>query len=80
MGNPLESTTLQQQAANHTEKQFDTSPDLLTELVTAIMDSHEAHSTMSKKALNSDQVLEGMFKVVPKHGRLWEKLREKKAA
>jgi len=44
------------------------------------MDSHEAHSAVSKKALNSEQVLDGMFKVVPKHGRLWEKLREKKAA
>lgn len=32
-GNPLESETLQQQAANNTKEQFANSPDLKTELM-----------------------------------------------
>jgi type I restriction enzyme R subunit len=58
-GKLLESETLQQQAANNTKKQFSSSPNLNTELTEAIMDAPDAHTTMSRQALNSPAGREG---------------------
>ena len=59
-GKLLESQTLQQQAANNTKEQFANSPDLRTELLNAIMGALDAHTDMSKQALNSATVRSGM--------------------
>jgi type I restriction enzyme R subunit len=53
-GKLLESEMLAQQAANNTKEQFSNSPDLSRALLDAIMDAAEAHSTMSKQALDSE--------------------------
>jgi len=59
MGKLLESETLVQQAANNTKEQFSNSPDLSNAIVNAIMDALDAHSTMSRQALDSERVRAG---------------------
>ena len=75
-GKLLESTTLQQQAANNTKEQFANSPDLKTELLNAIMSALDAHTVMSTQALNSTAVQTGMKDILLNHARLYETLRE----
>jgi type I restriction enzyme R subunit len=75
MGKLMESETLKQQAANNTKEQFGNSPDLNSELMNAVMDAQEAHTTMSTKALNSAAVLAGIKDILLNHSRLWETLR-----
>ena len=79
-GKVVESTTLQQQAANNTKEQFAHSPDLKTELQNAIIASCDAHTAMSTKALNSPAVLLGLLDVLLNHSRLYEALRAKAAS
>ena len=50
-GKLLESEKLVQQAANNMKEQFANSPDLKNELINAIIDALEAHTTMSTQAL-----------------------------
>ena len=50
---------LEPQATNHTKEQFANSPDLHAELMNAIMDALDAHTTMSTQALNSQIVQRG---------------------
>ncbi len=76
-GKLLESETLQQQAANNTKEQFAHSPTLNVEMLNAIMDALDAHTTMSKQALNSPTVREGMKDILLNYARLWEDLRER---
>lgn len=75
-GKLLESRTLQQQAANNTKEQFANSPDLDKELVSAIIEALDAHTTMSSQALNSDKVKKGMKNILLDHASLWESLRQ----
>ncbi|MEO8655906.1 MAG: hypothetical protein ABI409_17400 [Ramlibacter sp.] len=63
-GKLLESEVLAQQANNNTKEQFSNSPDLAQELLGAIMDALEAHSTMSRQALDSIKVRNGMKDVL----------------
>ena len=77
LGKLLESTTLMQQAANNTQEQFANSPDLQTELTNAIIDALEAHTLMSKQALDSETVREGLKDILLNHAHLWEALRSK---
>ncbi len=51
-------------------------PDLKTELVNAIIDALEAHTTMSTQALGSEIVREGLRDVLLGPARLYEALRE----
>jgi type I restriction enzyme R subunit len=76
-GKLLESQTLQQQAANNTKEQFAHSPNLNTELTEAIMDALDAHTAMSKQALNSPAVRESMKDILLNYVGLWEALRER---
>jgi type I restriction enzyme R subunit len=78
-GKLLESETLQQQAANNTKEQFANSPDLKSELLEAIMGALDAHTAMSRQALNSPAVRTGMKDILLNHARLWETLRERAA-
>jgi type I restriction enzyme, R subunit len=76
-GKLLESETLVEQAANNTKEQFAASPDLAKELLNAIMDALEAHTTMSNQALSSERVREGLKEVLLGPGQLYEALRER---
>ena len=77
MGKLLESDLLMQQAANNSKEQFANSPDLSSELMNAIMDAFEAHSTMSKQAIDSDKVRQGLKHILLGPGELYEALRSK---
>jgi type I restriction enzyme R subunit len=76
-GKLLESAVLQQQAANNTKEQFANSPDLGTELMNAIIGAFEAHTTMSKQALDSDKVRNGLKDILLGPAQLYEALKQK---
>ncbi len=78
-GKVAESSKLQQQATNNTKEQFASSPDLTKELHNAIMDSYDAHTSMSTQALNSPIVLRGLMDILLNHSQLYETLRERAA-
>jgi type I restriction enzyme R subunit len=75
-GKLLESETLRQQATNNTKEQFANSPDLKTELLTAIMGALDAHTLMSSQALNSITVQGGLEDILLNHAGLYEGLRK----
>ncbi len=74
-GKLLESEELVTQATNNTKAQFAASPTLSTELMNAIMDALAAHTTMSKQALESERVREGLKDVLLGPAQLYEALR-----
>lgn len=76
-GKLLESDKLAQQALNNSKEQFAASPDLTTEILNAVMAAMEAHGSMSRQALNSDDVRRGLKDVLLGPGRLYEALRSK---
>lgn len=76
-GKLLESKTLFQQAANNTKEQFANSPDLSSELMTAIMDAFAAHNTISRQALDSEKVRNGLRNILLGPAQLYEALRER---
>ena len=71
----LESEILVTQAANNTKAQFDNSPTLTAELMNAIIDAFEAHASLSKQALDSFKVREGLKDVLLGPAQLYEALR-----
>jgi type I restriction enzyme R subunit len=75
-GKMLESELLRKQAANNTKEQFANSPDLNKALLDAIMDALDAHTVMSKQALESESVREGLKKVLLGPAQLYEALRQ----
>ncbi|MDP2827077.1 MAG: type I restriction endonuclease [Sulfuricellaceae bacterium] len=74
-GKLLESEILVQQASNSTKQQFADSPDLSKEIMNAIMDALAAHGTMSKQALDSSRVRDGLKDVLLGPAALYEALR-----
>jgi type I restriction enzyme R subunit len=78
-GKLLECQELVVQASNNTKAQFANSPTLSTELMNAVMDALAAHTTMSKQALDSEKVREGLKDVLLGPAQLYEALREKGA-
>jgi len=76
-GKLLESEELATQAANNTKAQFANSPTLSQEILNAVMDALAAHSTMSKQALGSERVRDGLKDVLLGPAQLYEALREK---
>ena len=75
-GKLLESEELRAQAINNSKAQFANSPTLAEELVNAIIDAMTAHETMSRQALNSAKVREGLRDVLLGPGQLYEELRK----
>lgn len=73
----LESDALVTQAANNTKAQFDNSPTLRDELMNAIIDAFEAHSSLSKQALGSQKVRDGLKEVLLGPAQLYETLRNR---
>lgn len=78
-GKLLESEELMVQASNNTKAQFASSPTLSKEILNAVMDALAAHTAMSKQALDSDRVREGLKDVLLGPGQLYEALRERAA-
>jgi type I restriction enzyme, R subunit len=76
-GKLLECQELVEQAANNTKAQFANSPTLAKELLNAVMDALAAHTTMSKQALESERVREGLKDVLLGPAELYEALRAK---
>jgi type I restriction enzyme R subunit len=76
-GKLLESDLLVQQAMNNSKEQFTNSPDLANGILNAIMDALSAHSTMSKQALGSERVRDGLKDVLLGPANLYETLRNK---
>jgi type I restriction enzyme R subunit len=75
-GKLLESETLIEQAAANTKEQFAASPNLSEELMNAIMDALEAHTTMSNQALGSERIREGLKEILLGPAGLYEALRQ----
>lgn len=71
----MESEVLAQQARNNSKEQFAASPNLSEELMNAIIDSFAAHAAMSKQAIDSEVVREGLKGILLGPGQLWESLR-----
>ncbi len=74
-GKVVESSKLQQQASSNSKEQFSNSPDLKNELQNAIIESYDAHTSMSTQALNSPIVLRGILDILLNHTQLYEALR-----
>jgi len=74
-GKLLESEVLAEQAANNSKEQFANSPDLNSELMSAIIDAFAAHTTMSKQALDSQRVRDGLKDILLGPAMLYEALR-----
>jgi type I restriction enzyme, R subunit len=74
-GKLLENELLVQQAASNSKEQFASSPDLSDALMHAIIDAFEAHTTMSKQALDSIRVREGLKDILLGPAQLYEALR-----
>jgi type I restriction enzyme R subunit len=79
-GKLLESATLVQQAGNNTKEQFANSPDLSSEIMNAIMDALAAHQTMSRQALDSEKVRNGLKQILLGPAQLYESLRSRSEA
>ena len=76
-GKLLESEELRVQATNNTKAQFANSPTLTNEIMNAVMDALAAHSSMSRQALESSKVREGLKEVLLGPGQLYEALRDR---
>jgi recombinational DNA repair ATPase RecF len=74
LGKLLESETFAKQASSNTKEQSSKSPDLKLELTNAIIEAFDAHSEMSKQALNSEKIQEGLMSILLSHSMLYEKL------
>ena len=71
----MESDILRQQAASNSKEQFANSPDLNSELMNAIMDALMAHTSMSKQALDSEKVRNGLKDILLGPAQLYEALK-----
>jgi type I restriction enzyme R subunit len=76
-GKLMESATLVEQAGHNSKQQFANSPALVKAILDAIIDAFEAHATMSKQALDSATVRDGLKEVLLGPGKLYEALRKK---
>ncbi|SHL55078.1 type I restriction endonuclease subunit R [Bradyrhizobium lablabi] len=76
-GKLLECQELVVQASNNTKAQFANSPTLSKEIMNAVMDALAAHTTMSKQAIDSERVREGLKDVLLGPAQLYEALRER---
>jgi len=75
-GKLLDSDELRAQALNNSKTQFANSPTLANEILNAIIDAMAAHETMSRQALDSTKVRDGLRDVLLGPGQLYEDLRK----
>lgn len=78
-GKMLDSTTLQQQAANNTKQQFRGSPDLIPLFEEAVTASIKLYPTLSIPALD-DQIKHELIKLLLANCSLYEELRARAQA
>ncbi len=78
-GKMVESNTLAKQAGSNQKGQFSNSPALEPALQDALIKALDAHSAMSKQALESAEVRRGLMEVLLGPGQLYEALRQKAA-
>jgi len=71
----LESDELALQAGNNSKAQFSNSPTLTTEIMNAIIDALAANESLSKQALGSEKVRQGLKDILLGPGHLYEALR-----
>jgi type I restriction enzyme R subunit len=76
----LESEVLQQQAANNSKEQFANSPDLTSAILSAILDSMDAQTELSKRAIGSKDIQERLKRVLLEQLGLYEGLRARATA
>jgi len=76
-GKLMESATLAEQASNNSKEQFANSPALPRAILDAIIDALDAHTTMSKQALDSQAVRDGLKEILLGPSRLYEALRNR---
>ena len=62
---------------SNSKEQFANSPDLANGILNAIMDALSAHSAMSKQALDSERVRDGLKDVLLGPAELYESLRSR---
>jgi type I restriction enzyme R subunit len=74
----MESEILYKQAMSNSKQQFADSPDLTGAILDAIMDALDAHTVMSKQALDSEQVRNGLRDILLGPGQLYETLRKQR--
>jgi type I restriction enzyme R subunit len=77
-GKLLESETLIQQASNNTKEQFANSPDLMQEMVNAIISALDAHNEMSAQALGSPEIQRGLKDILLGPAGLYEALKSRR--
>jgi type I restriction enzyme R subunit len=68
-------SSLNTSSGRSNKQQFADSPDLAKEIMNAIMDALAAHGTMSKQALGSERVRNGLKDVLLGPAQLYESLR-----
>nr|WP_010399234.1 type I restriction endonuclease [Paracoccus sp. TRP] len=78
-GKLVENETLSQQAGSNQKEQFDNSPLLKAAIMDAVIDALDAHSAMSRQALESPAIQAGLKAALMGPGRLYEALRERAA-
>lgn len=78
-GKLMENETLFQQAGGNQKEQFDNSPLLKAAIMDAVIDALDAHSAMSRQALESPAIQAGLKAALMGPGRLYETLREQGA-
>lgn len=78
-GKLVENETLSQQAGSNQKEQFDNSPLLKAAIMDAVIDALDAHSAMSRQALESQTIQDGLKAALMGPGRLYEALRERVA-
>ncbi|RDD72754.1 type I restriction endonuclease subunit R [Paracoccus versutus] len=78
-GKLMENETLTQQAGSNQKEQFDNSPVLKAAIMDAVIGALDAHSAMSRQALESQAIRDGLKAALMGPGRLYEALRERAA-
>lgn len=78
-GKLMENEMLSQQAGSNQKDQFDNSPLLKKAIMDAVIDALDAHSAMSRQALESQAVQDGLKAALMGPGRLYEALRARVA-
>jgi type I restriction enzyme R subunit len=71
----LASEDLQNQARNNSRAQFDNSPTLRQQLLDAVLDSESSFGSMSRQALDSEAIREGLLQILLGPGQLYQALR-----
>lgn len=79
-GKLLESQVLRAQAANNSKSRFAVSPNLDDEITSAVMDALDAHQIMSRQALDSPIIRQGIKEILLGPGKLYEMLRQQNGA